>query len=161
DDSTTWVDWSLKDKHRETWEFYSKMIYFRKRHECLRREHFFTGKRIGLGVRDITWHGTKPFKPDWSDISHTLAFVISGEDLDTFQARDNDIYVAANAYSSDLSFELPPMAGKEWHRIVDTSLPFPFDFQSEPEAPLVQGEYIVKAHSILLLISKRTRSLSN
>lgn len=161
DDSTTWVDWSLKDKHREIWEFYSKMIYFRKRHECLRREHFFTGKRIGLGVRDITWHGTKPFKPDWSDISHTLAFVISGEDLDTFQARDNDIYVAANAYSSDLSFELPPMARKEWHRIVDTSLPFPFDFQSEPEAPLVQGEYIVKAHSILLLISKRTRSLSN
>ena len=155
DDPTTWVDWSLKEKHREIWEFYSNMIHFRKRHECLRREHFFTGKRIGLGVRDITWHGVKPFQPDWSHVSHTLAFVISGEDLDTFQARDNDIYVAANAFSSDLTFELPLMPRKEWHRIVDTSLPFPYDFISESDAPLVRREYVVKARSVLLLISKR------
>ncbi len=157
DDPTTWVDWSLPERNKEILEFFSKMIQFRKRHECLRREHFFTGKRIGLGVRDITWHGTKPFKPDWSYDSHTLAFVISGEDLDTYQARDNDIYVAVNAYSSDLPFELPPIAGKEWHRILDTSLPLPFDFSIEQDAPMVQGECVVKAHSVLLLISKRNR----
>jgi glycogen operon protein len=157
DNSLTWVDWSLMEKNRELFDYYSKMIFFRKRHECLRREHFFTGKRITLGVRDITWHGVIPYEPDWSATSRTIAFVISGEDMDTYETRDNDIYVALNAYSKHLSFELPVIAGKNWFRIADTSLPRHSDFYEEKEAPAVSKEYLVKAHSSIILISKREK----
>jgi glycogen operon protein len=153
DNEITWLDWTLKDKNNDIFSFFKNMITFRKAHNCLRREHFFTGKKTKQGVRDITWHGTQLHRPDWSYNSHTLAFVISGTDLDTFTVKDNDVYVAMNFYVEPLSFKLPKPPNGRWVRIVDTYEDYPDDF-CEDGRELTDNEYLVREKSIVVLINQ-------
>lgn len=155
DNQISWVDWSRKNKFEDIFEFTKKMINFRKKHCALRRDRFFTGKDIGGdGIADITWHGVEPFKPDFSYFSRSLAFMISGDDyIKNCQEKDQDIYVALNAFDQDLIFEIPKLPnGKEWYRVVDTSKESPNDFLEDPlkvESP----KYKVKSRSSIILIS--------
>lgn len=153
DNEITWLDWTLKDKNNDIFSFFKNMITFRREHNCLRREHFFTGKKTKQGVRDITWHGTQLHRPDWSYNSHTLAFVISGTDLDTFTVKDNDVYVAMNFYVEPLSFKLPKPPNGRWFRIVDTYEDYPDDF-CEDGRELTDNEYLVREKSIVVLINQ-------
>jgi len=157
DSSLTWMNWDLLGKNGDIYEFLKKMISFRKKHRCLRREHFFTGKRISHGVRDITWHGTRIKQPDWSFNSHSLAFVISGDDLDSYVEPDNDIYVALNSFSEPLDFEIPVIKNKKWYRIIDTYRDSPEDFLDENEKNNMfeDTHYRVMERSSIVLISKK------
>jgi glycogen operon protein len=154
DNELTWVDWSLEKKNNDILEFFKKIIQFRKDHVCLRREHFFTGQDYtGDGIADVTWHGVKPYKPDFNYESHTLAYMISGEDyLDEEHEIDNDIYVALNSYTEPLEFELPLLKNKSWYLVVDTSKNPPNDILDKPEK--IGLKYKVEAKSSIILISK-------
>ncbi|HPE67988.1 MAG TPA: glycogen debranching protein GlgX [Thermotogota bacterium] len=158
DSPLTWVDWTLRQKNAELVRFFRNMIQFRKAHPALRREHFFSGKTLQHGIRDITWHGVKAFQPDWGHSSHTLAFTISGEDLESYETPDNDIYVALNFFDEPLSFEIPALPGKCWKRIVDTFQEAPEDFCDTEHAPRVSGSYLLHARSILILVSEKKKS---
>ncbi|PNR92797.1 glycogen debranching protein GlgX [Petrotoga sp. 9PWA.NaAc.5.4] len=156
DNYISWVDWSRKEKFKDVFEFTKNMIEFRKKHCAFRRDRFFTGKDInGNGIPDITWHGVKPFKPDFGYYSKSLAFMISGEDIITgCDEKDNDIYVALNAFVGELTFEIPKLPNrKRWYRVVDTSKDFPDDFLSEPII-LENNHYQVSSRSSIILISK-------
>lgn len=150
DDETTWLDWSLKDKHHDIFRFFKKMIHFRKAHPALRREHFFTGQTTSRGIPDLTWHGVKPFEPDFSYHSHSIAFMISGDVKNGEQ--DDDIYVILNQWREPLRFVLPYLHGKSWYRVVDTSKDCPEDFLDEPEH--VGYVYIAQPRSTVIFISK-------
>ncbi|MFN3692280.1 MAG: glycogen debranching protein GlgX, partial [Fervidobacterium sp.] len=153
DDETTWVNWDLKEEHRDLFEFVKKIIKFRKEHPALKREFFYEKMdRFGNPVTDITWHGLNPFEPDTSYYSHSIAFMISGFDIVKGVRIDDDIYVILNQWKEPLTFLLPPIYGNKWYRIVDTSLPYPEDFLDEPV--LVNGHYIANPHSSVILISK-------
>jgi len=156
DNHISWVDWSRKLKFNDIFNFTKNMINFRKSHCALRRDRFFTGRDLsGDGIADITWHGVKPFKPDFGYYSHSLAFMISGEDyIQGCKERDNDIYVVLNSFIKDLQFEIPKLPnGKKWYRVVDTSQESPKDFLLEPS--IIQDKhYTVHSRSSIVLISK-------
>jgi len=119
DNEINWLDWSKLEENRDIYNFVKNMIKFRKSHPSLKRSHFFTDTDVdGNGISDISWHGIKAGKPDWSEDSKTLAFMIDGGDI---EVKDNDIYVALNSYHEDLEFELPKIPGKKWYRVVDTN----------------------------------------
>jgi glycogen operon protein len=72
----------------------------------------------------IKRHGIKLDQPDWGRESHSVAVALHNHALS--QVR----YIAVNASSKLLDFELPAMDDKKssgWLRMVDTSLPSPFD----------------------------------
>jgi len=154
DNELTWVDWTFKEKHYDIFRFFKKMIHFRKRHPALRREHFFTGKDFtGDGIPDLTWHGVKPFQPDWSYYSRSIAFMISGQDCIREEDKDNDIYVILNQWIEPLIFELPdPPSGAKWYRVVDTYEESPYDFLDDPVP--VGRFYRVMPRSSVVLIGK-------
>ncbi|TDT71576.1 glycogen operon protein [Hypnocyclicus thermotrophus] len=155
DNETNWLDWSRKDSFRDIFRFFKKMVNFRKNHHSLKRAHFFKSEDIsGNGVADITWHGTKLNKPDWSQDSRTLAFMISGEDFSDDSPNDNDIYVALNSYWEPLWFELPKLEGKKWYRVVDTYRNYGDDFLEEYEE-IKDEKYLVMDRSSIILISKK------
>jgi isoamylase len=55
----------------------------------------------------------------------------------------------------ELPFDLPPVAGRTWARLADTSLPSPEDIVDFEQAPAVTGEkYLVNARSVVVLASK-------
>ena len=95
-----------------------------------------------------------PYNPDWGHNSHTLAFVISGTDLDLFTVQDNDIYVAMNFYDKALAFELPQTNHGKWHRISDTAREPGEDFIKD--GILVEdSKYKVEEKSVVVMINKR------
>ncbi len=162
DNEITWVDWSRKAKFEDVFAFTKKIIAFRKEHHGLRREQFLIGQDLtGNGVKDITWHGLKAHKPDWTPASKTLAFMMSGEDfMDRAIPLDQDIYVAFNANHEAVTFELPILWNKDWYRVVDTFKEAPNDFLDEPKY-IASPSYTVGAYSCIILIARTSKNIKS
>ncbi|ABV32709.1 MULTISPECIES: glycogen debranching protein GlgX [Pseudothermotoga] len=150
DDETTWLDWTLKEKHYDIFRFFKKMIQFRKIHPSLRRPHFFSGAPTSRGIPDLTWHGIRPYEPDFSYYSHSIAFMINGETY--LDGSDDDIYVILNQWREPLRFILPFIHGKTWYLVVDTSKESPEDFLDKPEQ--VGYIYTASPKSTVIFIGK-------
>ena len=115
------------------------MIVFRKAHPSIARSRFWR--------EDVRWYGVGA-APDISYYSHALTFCLRGT-----SAKDVDIYVMINGFWQDLPFVIQEDAVGDWLRVVDTTLPSPFDI-CEPgkEQPVRSLEYLMKARSTVVLI---------
>ncbi|BDU50604.1 glycogen debranching protein GlgX [Haliovirga abyssi] len=154
DNKMTWLDWDKKEEFKDVYRFFKKMIEFRKNHPSFKREAFFKGKDFsGDDIPDITWHGAKLNEPDWSNESHSLAFMISGKDFSGEIENDNNIYVALNSYWEDIEFEIPKMKNTKWYLVVDSSKKMGEDFLDNPKE-IKAKTYKVKARSSIILISR-------
>jgi glycogen operon protein len=92
-----------------------------------------------------TFHGVALDKPDWGNLSHSLAVYLHPAEGDV------GFYLIANAFHEPLRFALP--ASSSWKRLVDTALPSPSDWTAEADAPIVpETAYTVGPNSLVLLI---------
>lgn len=139
DNAMSWFSWEGIDKNPGFYRFMKELIAFRKSHEVLRRDHFFTDSTI-------QWHGKKPFDPQWDEGTPFLAFTI----IDHIQRHY--FYVAFNASNKSITAAIPaPVEGMQWHRIIDTFAEPPLDIVSENDAMLItDNSYTVSAYSSLL-----------
>ena len=142
DNEIGWLDWSQLQSNKDIFQFFKKMIAFRKNHPSLSRSRFWR--------EDVTWYGVGP-TVDLSYDSHSLAFCLHGA-----SQGDDDIYAMINGYWGALEFNVQEGTAQEWKRIVDTALPSPDDF-SDDGIPLEQTKYLVAPRSIVVLCrSKRS-----
>ena len=150
DNAISWFDWADVDRHQSVFRFFKHMIAFRKAHGTLRRPRFFSGAVNARGLADIEWHGTELGTPAWGDgNARALAFTLAGfED-------DPDIHVMMNMYWDGLSFALPTVPGRSWHRFADTALASPDDIAEPGREIAIDGDhYVVTGRSIVILIAK-------
>jgi glycogen operon protein len=159
DNEITWFDWTRIDQHSDLVRFTSELIGFRKAHDSLRRARFFTGAVNARGLADISWHGCDLYAPGWDDAgSRVLAFTIGGipnKEPAPGTDGDHDIHVMMNMDWQDLEFQIPAVAGRNWHRVIDTSAASPEDIFEPGLEPIYEGDtYLVKNRSIAVLISK-------
>ncbi len=146
DDETSWLDWSLLERHGDLHRFV-KLLAARRQRRDLGREGQCLSELIHEA--DIVWHGTRCGRPDWSDDSHSLAFTV---ELRKHRMR---FHYLMNAWREAIDFELPCRAGGIWKRWIDTSLPSPEDIVTWEEAPVFEGtSYRVEAHSVAALVAK-------
>ncbi len=139
DNETTWLNWDLLSENHDIFDFFKKMIAFRKSHPSIARSRFWR--------EDVHWYGVGD-TPDLSFNSHTLAYCLHGE-----SENDNDLYIMINAFWEDLTFVVQEGQANEWLRVVDTSLPTPSDFcESGSAEALTSLSYRVKARSVVVLI---------
>jgi isoamylase len=150
DNEISWFDWNLVQKNPEMFRFFKLMINFRNQHPILRRARFFSGDVNERGLTDISWHGCQLFSPGWYDSNaRVLAFTLGG-----FQG-EADIHVMLNMYWENLTFEIPFVEGREWHKVVDTSQPSPLDIVEPGASTMVSGNVcLVQNRSVIVLISK-------
>ena len=122
DDPTSWFDWGLVERHADVLRFTRELIYHRLRSDVLVKDLQLSLNELIKACR-ISWHGTEPHRPDWSEASRSLALGISG-----VQGRFR-LQVMVNAYWEPLRFHLPPADGSAlgWRRWIDTALPPPHD----------------------------------
>jgi isoamylase len=142
DNETSWFDWTLVDKRADVHRFVSMLNACR-----VLREARPEGQRVVLSqvIRqaDITWHGVKLDRPDWSPSSHSLAFTAKAT-MDRVS-----FYVILNAYWEPLEFELPRAP---WRRWIDTVLDSPDDIVEWEHAPPVPGyTYLAEPRSVVVL----------
>jgi glycogen operon protein len=136
DNEIGWLDWSQLESNKDIFQFFKKMIAFRKNHPSLSRSRFWR--------EDVTWYGVGA-TVDLSYDSHSLAFCLHGA-----SQGDDDIYAMINGYWEALEFNVQEGTAQEWKRIVDTALPSPDDF-SDDGIPLEQTKYLLAPRSIVVL----------
>jgi isoamylase len=153
DSPLTWLDWSLEERNVELFRFCQQLIAFRRLHPALRQ-----ARHAGAGVGDddalqVTWHGTRPWLPDWAPHSRVLACMLRGSGA----AEPDVVYVAMNMYWEPLGFEVPePPPGQRWHVFANTAGPPPADiWEPGQEPPLPeQQEVLLEGRAILVLVAR-------
>jgi len=156
DNELNWLNWNLLDENKNFYRFCRYVINFRRDHPALRRELFFMGRDTDDNqIPDISWHGIKPYKPDWSNISHIVAFMIDGSASESGAPEDdNNIYVAINAFWESLQFQLPePGPGAKWHIAINTAKDTGF-YKKGSEQPVESGRVRLEPRSMIVCIDK-------
>ena len=158
DNEISWINWNLLESNKDMFNFVKSLIAFRKRHTSLRRKKFLTGGNSPYeSSPDISWHGTTPGKPDWTEETGFIACLINGfYSIQDFTSQDADIFMAFNSSKFNRNTTLPESPnGGSWKRIMDTSLDSPDDFCLECSARITDKKYLVKRYSSVLFISER------
>lgn len=146
DNQISWFNWNDLKTNKDIFQYAKKMIKFRSENKSLHHKEFYTGQINGNGVKDIEWHGTKLFSPDWENNSlKVLAFTIGG-----IGSNSRDLHVMMNFNYFPLPFEIPvPKEGKKWILFSDTSVD---DAKNKKEKTVDQTEYQVNPYSIVILV---------
>ncbi len=151
DSELSWFDWSLVDKNRDLLRFFQRMIALRRASGQLHRVRFERGEVNERGLHDIEWHGCQLRSPGFGDPSSGVLAVTIGNMV----GPGPDLHIVLNMEDQELDFEVPPMIGRSWYRLVDTSLSSPADFCDPGEEVAVAGNSIkAAARSVVVLISK-------
>jgi glycogen operon protein len=148
------LNWNASESDQALLAFFRKLIAFRREHRCLRRGSFEPVPH--RSYVQLEWHGTQLNAPDWSHASRSLALQIL--DHDEHGEVVGRIFVIANAFWEQLSFELPRAEGWHWDRFVDTSVEEHFsasDIESEVHL-CSQTSYTVEPRSTVVLVGKRS-----
>jgi isoamylase len=150
DTELSWFDWSLTEKNKDLLRFFQRMIDFRRRTGSLHRVRFMRGEYNERGLRDIEWHGCKLAGPGFNDPSSGVLALTIGD----MMSSGTDLHIILNMEDQELDFETPPMTGRRWYRLIDTSQPSPDDF-ADPGKEVEVGSSVKAApRSVMILISK-------
>jgi glycogen operon protein len=153
DGEVSWFDWTLLDRHADVHRFVQLL--------CRRRllRNVEPGCRpvpLNELVREaqIVWHGVTAGEPDWGPQSHSLAVSAAIDEPGV------TFYLAANAYSEPLDFELPAAVsttaptGVSWRRWIDTARESPDDIVEWSAAPTIgDRRYRVAPRSVIVLMT--------
>ncbi len=160
DNEVSWLNWNLETENAGLLRFFRKMIALRNRHPIFRRANFLTGADTNHDDHpDLSWHGLKAGKPDWSEDARVLALMLDGSEIIEGK-KDDDFFVIANADDAEHIFEMPkPLAGTTWSRIVDTNSPSPNDIVDEHkgEPVAVTSEHRIASGTVCVFISKKVQ----
>lgn len=150
DNELSWFNWEQVEENRDMLRFFTEMIALRRRHPSLMRRTFLTGEKGSGRFPDITWHGSRLGAPRWHDReARVLAFTLAGS-----VENEPDLHVMMNMSGAAVDFEIPTLPNLQWHRVLDTSQPSPFDIFAAGERPPAAGSTCtVAAHSIIVLES--------
>jgi isoamylase len=152
DTGFNWLNYSLGPDQKAFLIFARRLLDFRARHATLRPADFYTAGQLQWfrpdgGPADAAYFDN----PD----NHAIAWLINGVD---FQDPAAAVYVAYNAWSGDVSFQLPPPpVGKKWFRAMDTSawMESASNFAlAGSEELLASLNYTLGARAVLLAIAR-------
>jgi glycogen operon protein len=154
DDESAWFDWTLLAKHADVHRFVSLLLARRTLRDVGPEAARMTLNEV-LREGRWGWHGVQLNRPDWRDVSHSIAF------SDELPREGLWIHMMCNAYSEPLAFELPAVAdraGGPWRRWIDTSLDSPQDICPWRDAMPVPGDtYRLESRAVALLYAGAVR----
>lgn len=142
DNPINWFSWELLHKNHDFYRFYKLMIHFRKSYSCFRRDTFLT-------TDDISWHGRKPFLPNFEEGESFIAFTIKSKE------ENKQFYIAFNTSEEEEMITIPTLKeGENWEMIADTAEDPPKDFYIEENRPKITSkEILMKPYSSIILES--------
>lgn len=120
DNLISWLDWGKLEENKDVFDFFQKMIAFRKAHPVLRRSDFFTDVN-STGYPELSFHGVNPWALNTSEPFLTFGFMYAESALDYDVDKDTFIYCAVNAHWEPHTIKLPVVPeGMEWKIIAYT-----------------------------------------
>lgn len=137
DNPTSWIDWSLAERHKGLLRFFTMLIRLRNTHRLFRRTTWYPqeGERSRANTEpSIRWFGQQGGPVDWSAESRTLAYLLQGA---SEPVPEDDFFIMLNgSINTPAVFTVPAATSRErhWVRIVDSAARPPLDIN-----PVEQG----------------------
>lgn len=104
DNETSWINWNLLKTNKEIFDYVENLISFRKKHKLLHlKEEPKHTDYLSKGIPDMSFHGTEPWRVDFSYGSRQLAVLYNG----SYGENEKSIYAAFNMYWEDIDFNIP------------------------------------------------------
>lgn len=135
-----WFQWDTWEKNQGFFQFYTKMIAFRKKHPVLMHSTF-------LKDNEVKWLNKEAQIQNWTSKERFLAMIL------TDKKNNYELYIAFNAQFNDLQIQIPK-ENTPWLKIVDTFQSSPQDFLDETQAVPIADTLKLPSYSSLIL--KRT-----
>jgi isoamylase len=149
DNEISWVSWNLTPAQESLLRFTRAIVGLRGAHPILRRRHFFEGRPVVGGEKDLTWFATsgqEMTSEHWSQPDlRVLGMRLYGCALDEPDMRglpfvEEILLVLFNAHDASTPFTLPgaggAVEGERWKRLIDTA-----DWPLDPEAPTPDAQF--------------------
>ena len=115
DNEISWLDWTRLDVNQELYQFFRKMIWFRREHAVIRSNQGLSE----TGFPAVSVHTDRPWERAIDQDTKALAVCYAGK---TAQGEDL-VYLALNVYWEKQKFELPKLPPEyEWRCFADTAL---------------------------------------
>lgn len=113
DNIISWLDWNNLKKNKKIFNFFRKMIAFRKKHTSIRRDT----SECTLRFPFVSMHGVNPWEPDMGSESRVIGVMFAGNE----KGKDDIVYIGVNAYWENIKVTLPDLDKRyKWKIAVNT-----------------------------------------
>ncbi len=154
DNELGWLDWEQARSNADMLRFTRSLIALRKRHPCLMRERFLSGRAKHGELPDVTWHGRRLHEPLWDDPTARLLVFTRGNET----PQEPPLHVILNMSDLPEELPLPELPELHWYRTLDTARIAPDDAPAlEQREPLDGQRCNVQAHSVVVLEALPTK----
>jgi glycogen operon protein len=153
----SWLNWQQTKTNKDMLRFVRELIAFRRRHPCLMRPRYLTGRlEPTRGIPDITWHGYHLYEPLWHDNqAQVLAFTLAG-----CSREEEDLHVIINMSEQAIDAQLPVIDRRHWYLAFDTAALPPHDIIERNNQKLIIGEtQSIHARSIVVYEARENIAL--
>lgn len=148
DNLISWLDWNKLEENKDNFEFFKKLIAFRKAHPVLRRTDFYTGEN-STGYPELSFHGMNPWALNTAEPFLTFGFLYAESKQDYPVDEDTFIYCAVNAHWEEHTLKLPEIPeGMTWQVVAYTG-------DSSVDDTKVSGQVTLMPRSLMLLAGKK------
>jgi glycogen operon protein len=157
DNEVSWIDWNLLNTNKDIFNFFEKIIAFRKKHPILKvKDHFETLDSLGSRYPEVSFHGLKPWEYDCSYDNRVLAVMFYDKHSD-----NEIIYMGMNMHWEPQEFNLPKLIGMDWHMFANTALQYPNDIYEVGQERLLknQSKLVLEPRSVVILVGRKTTLL--
>lgn len=142
DNEISWLDWKRLNTNQTLYQFFKKMIRFRREHPAIRNNL----DPSDTGFPAVSIHTNQPWDNSIDQDTKCLAVCYAGK---TEQGEDL-VYVALNVYWEKQRFELPKLPNAyEWKRFIDTAL--------DEADEVTITEYWLQPRSVAVFVGTRTK----
>jgi glycogen operon protein len=119
DNEISWLNWDLLKTNHDMFQFFKKMIAFRKSHPVLRGNILISH----CGLPSVSFHSQEPWNFNTSYDAHLLGVMFAGWD-ETHQ-KDDIVYIAINSNWEPEPLTLPDLPdGFNWKIVINTAQPY-------------------------------------
>ena len=148
DNEISWLDWTRLDMNQELYQFFRKMIWFRREHAVIRSDQGLSE----TGFPAVSVHTDRPWERAIDQDTKALAVCYAGK---TAQGEDL-AYLALNVYWEKQKFELPKLPPDyEWRCFADTAL----DGSGEENSSAAITEYWLHPRSSAVFVGVKRSCL--
>ena len=141
DNEISWLDWKRLKTNQTLYQFFKKMIRFRREHPAIRNNL----NPSDTGFPAVSIHTNQPWDNSIDQDTKCLAVCYAGK----IEQGEDLVYVALNVYWEKQRFELPKLPNAyEWKRFIDTAL--------DEADEVTITEYWLQPRSVAVFIGTRT-----
>ena len=143
DNEISWLNWNDLDKNRDFFDFYKKMISFRKKHPAIRRDLLPAQSGFPFISTQVIHREEQGEKAEQAAIGVCFA------GYDKRRGRDDIVFLAINAFWKSVELDLPTIPGSGvWQITVNTCAEDGESFYRRPRP--TQGKFLMQPRSVCI-----------